>query len=80
MTTVTWYMTADTSARVVAYFWWPADTRSEASPMDEGTLYFAHRESPADVWGAPTTIASMPLAQARALAKGEGFVHEEVSR
>lgn len=80
MTHVTWYKTPDASARVAAYQWRPANYAGEPAPMDEGTLYFMDRESRGAVWSPPLTIASMPLVQARALAIGEGFTHEEGGR
>lgn len=74
-----WYMTADPSARIVAYQWWPADTAAPLEPMSEGTVYFTKREAPGAVWEAPVTIGPMVLAVARQLAAGQGFTHEEVA-
>ena len=71
-------MTADSRLRIVAYQWWPEGDEAD-SPMAAGKLYFTHRDDPGDVWSPPIAIGTMPLAQARSLASGEGFPIEVVS-
>lgn len=69
----TWYMTDDSTERIVAFEWWPEG--EFVSSMTVGKMYFKKRATPDDVWDPPFQVGNdvLPWVVAQNIARREGF-------